>query len=56
MADECRVEMIDGEPIRVRGAKAMTDEDRAAFAEVVRAAKSRFFPDHEPPNSETGEH
>lgn len=38
----CRVEMVDGEPVRVQGAGEWDDKDREAFAEVVRAARRRF--------------
>lgn len=36
---ECRIEIIEGQPVRVRGDRPMTDEDCAAFTEVVRAAR-----------------
>ncbi|TLQ43466.1 hypothetical protein [Streptomyces marianii] len=47
-ADTCRPVEVDGETIRVRGAQEMTDEDRAAFAEVVRAAKRKYAAEHPP--------
>ncbi|GFH36604.1 hypothetical protein [Streptomyces pacificus] len=46
--DACRPVEIDGETIRVRGAQEMTDEARAAFAEVVRAAKRKYAAEHPP--------
>lgn len=43
VADEtCRTEIVDGQPVVVRGGDGWTDEDRAAFAEVVRAARRKF--------------
>lgn len=39
--DSCRPVEVDGETIRVRGAGEMSDEGRAALAEVVRAATRR---------------
>lgn len=41
-ADACRPVEIDGEIIRVRGSSDMSDESRAALAEVIRAAKRKF--------------
>lgn len=38
-APRCRVEVVDGDPVLVRGSKPMNDADREALAEVVRAAK-----------------
>lgn len=40
--DECRIEVVDGEPVRVHASSGWDDEDRAAFAEIVRAAKEHF--------------
>lgn len=40
--DSCRAVDIDGETIRVRGAGELTDQGRAALAEVVRAGKRRM--------------
>lgn len=40
--DICRPVEVDGEMIRVHGAGEMNDEDRAAFAELVRAAKALY--------------
>lgn len=40
MVDDCRFVDVDGEAIRVRGAREMSDDDRAAFADVIRAAKA----------------
>ncbi|MFV8317047.1 hypothetical protein [Mycobacterium sp. 23] len=37
--NRCRPVEVDGEMIRVRGDREMDDADRAALAEVVRAAK-----------------
>ena len=37
--DTCRVVDVDGQPIRVRGAKPPSDRDRAAIADVVRATQ-----------------
>lgn len=41
-ADTCRPVEIDGEIIRVHGSGEMSDESRAALAEIIRAAKRRF--------------
>lgn len=54
--DECRVEMIDGEPIRVHGSRAMDDEDKAAFALIVAAARAKFRADHPEPDDEPCDH
>ena len=43
MSDECRPVEVDGEIIRVRGEQEMTALDRDAFAEVIRAARRKFF-------------
>ena len=43
--DACRLVEVDGEVIRVHGAAEMNDEDRAAFAELVRAVKRRYVSD-----------
>lgn len=40
--DGCRIEVVNGEPVRVHGASDWDDEDRAAFAEIARAAKEHF--------------
>jgi hypothetical protein len=42
MTDKCRPVEVDGEIVRVRGAREMDDTDRAALAEVVRAAKKKL--------------
>src|SRR6266542_373734 len=44
--DTCRLVEVDGEVIRVHGAGEMNDEDRAAFAEIVRAARRRYERDN----------
>lgn len=44
--DTCRPVEIDGEIIRVRGAAEMSDEFRAALAEVIAAAKRKFEVEH----------
>lgn len=46
--DTCRLIEVDGEVIRVLGGHGMDDEDRAAFAEIVRAAKRRFDSERRP--------
>lgn len=38
----CEYVNVDGDEIRVQTDRPMTAEERAAFAEVVRAAKARF--------------
>lgn len=38
----CGIVEVDGEPVRVQGGAEMSAADRAAFAEVVRAAKRRL--------------
>lgn len=40
--DACRPVEIDGQVIRVRGAREMNDEDKAALGEIVRAAQAAF--------------
>lgn len=42
VGDECRIEIIDGEAIRIHGSKAMDEGDREAFAQIVRAAKAHM--------------
>lgn len=37
--DKCRVEVVDGEAIRVHGSEPMNEKDREMLADVVRAAK-----------------
>lgn len=37
--DTCRAYGVDGEPVVLRGAGPLDDEDQAALAEIVRAAK-----------------
>ncbi|WP_226966762.1 hypothetical protein [Streptomyces phaeolivaceus] len=44
--DTCRSVEIDGELIRVRGAAEMSDESRAALAEVIGAAKRKIAAEH----------
>ncbi len=44
--DTCRLVEVDGGVIRVHGAGEMNDEDRAAFAEIVRAARRRYERDN----------
>lgn len=39
--ERCRVVEVDGESVRVLGGVEMDAEERAMFAEVVRAAKRR---------------
>lgn len=46
MTDQCRDYKVDGEVVRVRGAEPMTDRDRDALAEVVRAAKAKLVGDY----------
>lgn len=46
--DTCRPVEIDGELIRVRGSGDMSDESRAALADVIRAAKRKFAAEHPP--------
>ncbi|MFJ6559929.1 hypothetical protein ACIQMV_08610 [Streptomyces sp. NPDC091412] len=53
-ADTCRPVDIDGDTIRVHGTSEMTEEDRAMFAEVVRAAKQRYASEH-PEDAEQSE-
>jgi hypothetical protein len=44
--DRCRPVEIDGEIIRVRGAEEMSDESRAALADVIQAAKRKHAAEH----------
>lgn len=37
---ECYIELVDGVPVRVRGTGPLTDRDRDALAELVRAARA----------------
>lgn len=39
MTDRCRVESIDGQPVRVRAESPLTEEGRRALAEVIDAAR-----------------
>jgi hypothetical protein len=43
MPDKAWIEEVDGEPVLVHGSGDWDDETRAAFAEVVRAAKAKYF-------------
>src|SRR5207249_1545137 len=43
--DACRPVAVDGETIRVHGAAEMSDENREALGEVIRAAKAKFTAD-----------
>jgi hypothetical protein len=45
--DTCRPVDIDGQLIRVRGAGEMSDESRAALADVIRAAKRKYGAEHQ---------
>lgn len=45
-ADACRVVEVDGEPIRVRSAGEMTEQDHAALAEVIAAARRKHAAEH----------
>ena len=51
--DDCRIVDVDGDPIRVQASGDWTDEDHAAFAEIVRAAKAKFASDPESQGSNT---
>jgi hypothetical protein len=42
----CRVEEVDGEPVRVQGAGDWDDTDRAMFLDAIRAAKAQYARDH----------
>jgi hypothetical protein len=43
VADEtCRIYEVDGEPVSVHGDKPLDEQDQAALAELVRAAKKHF--------------
>jgi hypothetical protein len=44
--DACRVVEIDGESIRVHGSGEMSDESRAALAEVIGAARAKYVAEH----------
>lgn len=44
--DTCRVVEVDGEPIRVHGAGEMSDESRAALAEIIGAARAKYVAEH----------
>lgn len=45
--ENCQIVEVDGEPVRVQGNVGdWDDETRAAFAEVVRAAKAKFAAEH----------
>lgn len=43
----CEIVDVDGEPIRVQVNGTLTDEERAALAEIVRAARRKFEADRE---------
>lgn len=51
-ADTCRPVTVDGEIVRVHGGHEMTDEERVAFADVIRAARRRYAAEH-PDNEAT---
>lgn len=46
LEDTCRAVEVDGQTIRVRGAGEMSEESRAALAEVIRAAKRKYEAEH----------
>lgn len=50
--DKAWIEEVDGEPVLVHGSGDWDDEDRAAFAAIVRAAKAKYFEDHPEPEGE----
>lgn len=50
--DTCRPVDIDGETIRVHGCGEMSDEARAALAEVIRAAKRKMEAERDPAATE----
>lgn len=41
----CRTYEVDGQPVVVRGNRPLNDEDQAALAEIVRAAKRKLAND-----------
>lgn len=49
--DTCRAIEVDGETVHVRGTGEMTEQERAYFAEVIRAAKRKFEAEHPEPAS-----
>lgn len=51
MSDRCAIVDVDGEPVRVHG-DLRTEQDQAAFAEIVRAARRRFEADLTPERAE----
>lgn len=50
--DKAWIEEVDGEPVLVHGSGDWDDEDRAAFAAIVRAAKAKYFEDHPEPEGD----
>jgi hypothetical protein len=44
--DACRLVEVDGEQVLVRGDGEMTEQDRAALAEVIEAARRRYAAEH----------
>jgi hypothetical protein len=44
--DSCRAVDVDGETIRVRGVGELTEQGRAALAEVIGAAKRKYGSEH----------
>lgn len=42
MTEQCRTYDVDGEPVVVRGSADLTDEEREALADLVRAVRARF--------------
>jgi hypothetical protein len=44
--DTCRLVEVDGEQVLVRGDGEMTEQDQAALAEVIAAARRRYAAQH----------
>lgn len=40
--DECRIVVVDGDPVRVRAAGEWNDDTRDAFAAIVRSARQKL--------------
>lgn len=39
--DTCRIVNVDGEPVRVRGSRPMTEQEQGYLADIVRAVHAR---------------
>lgn len=51
-SDTCRPVEVDGETIRVRGGREVTEQERGYLAEIVTAARRRYAEEHPEPSTD----